>query len=227
MTADVVVGTALLPVAALSLREVKRRRELPFALLPAIFAAHQFLEVAVWAGLDGDVPPRLAELAMRAYLFIAWPLLPTHVPLAVLLLEPRGSRLRVAPFLALGLVVSAYLAYVVLANPVEVIRHAHGLEYATVVQHPMVWAVLYIVAVIGAPLMSGYRSIIAFGVFNLVGITVVGLIYFKAFASLWCAFAAVSSLLILLHMVRRRRLPDADRLRGEPWRSRRAPVAVT
>lgn len=215
MTADLVAGTALLPVAVLSLREVERPRELPFALLPAIFAVHQFLEVAVWAGLDGGVSAGLAELAMRAYLFIAWPLLPTYVPMAVLMLEPWHARRRVAPFLALGIVVSAYLAFVVLANPVEVIRHAHGLEYDTAVNHPLVWAVLYIVAVIGAPLMSGYRSIVAFGVLNLVGLVLVAVFYTQAFASLWCVFAGASSVLILVHMIRRRRLPDADRLFGD------------
>lgn len=53
----------------------QKAEELLFALLPAIFAAHQFMEVFVWAGLDGNVPHWLAQLAMRAYLFIAWPLL--------------------------------------------------------------------------------------------------------------------------------------------------------
>lgn len=215
MTADLVAGAALVPVAALSLREVKHRRELLFALLPAIFAAHQFLEVAVWAGLDGDVSAGAANLAMRAYLFIAWPLLPTYLPLALLMLEPRRARLRVAPFVALGAVVSAYLAFVVLANPVEVIRHSHGLEYETNVHQPIVWAVLYIVAVIGPALLSGYRSIVAFGALNLVGLVVVAVFYFQEFASLWCVFAAASSILILVHMVRRRRLPDADRLQGD------------
>lgn len=217
MTADLVAGTALVPVAVLTLRQVRHRRELLFALLPAVFAAHQFLEVAVWAGLDGDVSPGVANLAMRAYLFIAWPLLPTYVPLAVMLLDPRGpTRRRAAPFLALGAVVSAYLGFVVLANPVEVIRHPNGLEYLTVVTHPMVWAVLYIVAVIGPPLMSGYRSIVAFGALNLVGLVVVAVFYAQEFASLWCVFAAASSILILVHMIRRRTAPDADRVPGSP-----------
>ncbi|MCH9729074.1 MAG: hypothetical protein K0U84_05235 [Actinomycetia bacterium] len=215
MTADLVVGTALAPVAVLTLREVRHRRELPFAALPAVFALHQFLEVAVWAGLDGDVPAGVAELAMRAYLFIAWPLLPIYVPLAVLMLEPRRFRRRITPFVALGAVVAAYLAFVVLANPVEVIRHPNGLEYATQVHHPIVWAVLYVVAVIGPALLSGYRSIVAFGALNLVGLTLVAVFYFQEFASLWCIFAAVSSILILVHMVRRRRLSDAERLHGE------------
>ncbi len=214
-TADLVTGTALIPVAVLTLREVRNRRELPFALLPAIFAAHQFFEVFVWEGLDGNVSAGVAELAMRAYLFIAWPLLPTWVPLAVLLLEPHRARLRVAPFLALGVVVSAYLGWVVLANPVEVVRHPYGLEYVNAVEHPLLWAVLYIIAVIGAPLMSGYRSIVAFGALNLVGLILVAVFYTNAFASLWCVFAAICSILMLVHMIRRRRLPEAERMHGD------------
>ncbi len=78
------------------------------------------------------------------------------------------------------------------------------------------WAVLYIVAVVGPSLLSGYPSIVAFGVLNLVGLTLVALAYREAFASIWCIFAALTSVLILLHMYRRRRLPDPHRLRGHP-----------
>lgn len=217
MTADLVAGTALVPVAALCLREVKYPRELLFAALPALFSFHQFSEVAVWAGLDGDVSPGLANLAMRVYLFIAWPLLPTYMPLSIMLLETPGrARSRVMPFLALGLIVSAYLGWVVLANPVTVIRHHHGLEYLTVVQHPMIWAVLYVIAVIAPALVSRYRSIVAFGVVNLVGLILVAIYYTQAFASLWCVFAAGSSILMLVHMIRRRSLSDEDRRQGSP-----------
>jgi len=45
---------------------------------------------------------------------------------------------------------------------------------------------------------------------------VVGVYYFQEFASLWCIFAAAASILILVHMVRLRRLPDSYRLHGEP-----------
>jgi hypothetical protein len=216
MTADLVSGAVLVPVAVLSLREVKHVRELPFALLPTLFAVHQFIEAAVWAGLDGDISPGTAQLAVRAYLFIALPLLPTYVPLSVLLLEPHGRRMRVAPFVLLGAIVSAYLAFVVLADPVTVTRHPRGLAYATGVQYGILWAVLYVVAVIGPALLSGYPSIVAFGVLNLVGLSVVGVLYTREFASLWCVYAALASGFVMVHMVRRRRLPDPHRLHGEP-----------
>ncbi|HWF68726.1 MAG TPA: DUF6629 family protein [Mycobacterium sp.] len=214
MTADVVAGTVLLPVAALSLREVKSPRELPFALLPTIFSLHQFIEAAVWAGQDGDRSVGFVHLAVLAYVLIAFALLPTYVPLAVLLLEPTGARLRVAPFVVLGAIVSAYLAFAVLSHPVVVHRLPHALSYHTGVENGALWVVLYIVAVIGPALMSGYRSIVAFGLLNLIGLTVVAVLAIRGFASLWCIYAAAASFLVLLHMWRRRRLPDPHRYHG-------------
>jgi len=219
VTADLVVGAVLLPVAVLSLREVKHWRELPFAALPAVFALHQIIEAAIWAGLDGDISAGATQLAVRAYLFVALPLLPTLFPLAVLLLEPRGARRRVAPFVVLGSIVSAYLAVIVLAYPVGVIEHPAALGYQTAVQNPYLWAVLYVVAVIGPALMSGYPSIVAFGALNLMGLIVVAVFYVEAFTSLWCIYAAAISALVLLHMVRRRRLPDPHRLHGHALRT--------
>ena len=212
MTADLAVGTALLPVAVATLREVKHWREVPFALLPTVFAVHQFLEAAVWP--NSVVSAGTAQLAVRAYVFIALPLLPALVPLAILMLEPRGARLRVAPFAVLGAVVSAYLAVVVLTQPIGVKTCPHALEYQTGVHEGYLWAVLYIVAVIGPAVLSGYRSIVVFGLANLVGLIVVAVLYLQAFASLWCIYAAVLSVLVLVHMRRRRRLPDPHRYHG-------------
>jgi hypothetical protein len=215
VTADLVAGAALTPVAVLSLREVRRWREVPFAALPAVFAAHQLIEAFVWAQLSGDVSPRVGQLAALVYVFIAWPLLPALVPTSVMLLEPRERARRVAPFVAIGWVVAAYLAYVVLARPVLVVEHPHCLEYQTGVAHPLVWATLYVVAICGALVVSSYGLVRVFGVLNLLGLIVVSMIYFAAFTSLWCAYAAVASLAVWLHMRSRRGLPDPERLRGE------------
>jgi hypothetical protein len=136
------------------------------------------------------------------------------VPIAVLLLEPWGARLRVAPFVVIGAIVSGFLARVVLTQPVGVLAHPHALEYRTEVQNPYVWAVFYVIAVIAPALLSGYPSIVVFGMANLVGLAVVAVVYFQAFASLWCLYAAMTSVLVLVHMIRRRRLPDPHRQDG-------------
>jgi hypothetical protein len=214
--ADLVTGVGLLPVGALALREVRCVREVPFAALPLLFAVHQLLEALVWAGVEGDVPARVQAAAALGYVLIALPVLPTLFPLAVLLLEPRGARLRVAPFVALGVVVSAYLATVVLDGEVSVHAHPHGLVYGTGLEHDALWTGLYIVSVIGPSLLSGHPSLVAFGLLNLIGLTAVGLLYAEAFLSMWCVWAALTSVLILVHMVLRRRLPDPHRLHGDP-----------
>ena len=214
--ADLTAGVVLLPVAVACLCEVRCRRELPFALLPALFSAHQFVEALVWLGIDGRVSAHLQSVAATVYLVFALPVLPVLIPLAVLLLEPRGARLRVAPFLAVGAAVGCYLSYALLTAPVVVVEHEHALGYTTGVRHGDLWAVLYVVAVVGPALLSGYRSIVLFGVLNLVGLVVVAVLLVAAFDSVWCVYAALLSALVLVHMRRRRRLPDPQRLHGHP-----------
>jgi hypothetical protein len=213
LEADVVVGLGLLPVGVLALREVRTARELPFAALPLLFAVHQLVEAVVWAGEDLLVPAGVAAAAAAlAYLLVAFPLLPTLVPLAVLLLEPVGQRWRAAPFLALGVVVSVALLVAVLAEPVGVEEHRYGLEHDTGLRDGERWTAVYVLAVLGPTLLSGYRSIVAFGALNLVGLSVAAAVYRQGFTSLWCLEAALASVLVLVHMVRRRHLPDLDRL---------------
>ena len=204
MTADIVAGAALVPVAAVSLRHVTHRREIPFAALPAVFAAHQLIESLVWAEQDGRVSVAVGHAAALAYVLIALPLLPTLFPLAVMLLEAPGRRRRAAPFVVLGAVVSARLGHAVLTHDVTVTAHEHALSYNVGVAGGVIWTVLYVAAVIGAALLSGHRTIVAFGVVNLVGLTVVAIAYVEAFASLWCVYAALTSVLVAVHMTRRR-----------------------
>ncbi|WP_219924141.1 DUF6629 family protein [Nocardioides campestrisoli] len=214
MSADLTAGVALLPVAAVCLHEVRTARELPFASLPLLFALHQLTEALVWHGASDYVSAGVQQAAALIYVLFALPFLPLFVPLAVLLLEPQGRRARVAPFVGLGAVVAAYLLWAVLDGPVRVREEPHALVYDVDLAYGPMWAVLYVVAVIGPSVLSGYPSIVAFGLLNLVGLSVVALVYVQAFASLWCVYAALTSVLVAVHMVRRRRLPDLHRLEG-------------
>ena len=116
-----------------------------------------------------------------------------------------------APFVVLGAVVAGYLGWAVLRGPIEIRQEPHALVYDVGLTYGVMWAVLYVVAVIGPAVMSGYPSIVAFGLLNLVGLSVVAIVYVQAFASLWCVYAALSSALVVVHMVLRRRLTDLHR----------------
>ncbi len=214
--ADVVAGLVLVPIGVLSLREVRRAREVPFAALPLLFGAHQLMEAVVWVGTEGGVSPAVQHAAVVAYLAFALVVLPTLLPLAVLLLEPRAARARVAPFVGLGLIVSGVLASTMLTNTVGVTATPNALVYTVGLEYDLLWTGLYIVAVIGPSVLSGYPSIVALGVLNAVGLIAVALFVFYGFLSLWCVYAALTSTLVLVHMVRRRRLPDPHRLHAQP-----------
>jgi hypothetical protein len=215
--ADLVAGAVVLPMAAVSLHEVRHVREVLFASVPLLFALHQLVEAVVWAGYDDHaVSDPWRHVAALVYLGYAMVVLPTLFPLAVLLLEPRGARLRVAPFVVMGLVLSTVFAVEVFSAPVSVVVHSHALEYVTGLAHGDILSVVYVVAVIGPAVLSGYRSVVAFGLMNLVGLVVVAVVYQEAFASLWCVYAALTSAFIMVHMLRRRGLPDSDRLEGLP-----------
>lgn len=217
--ADLAVGVGLLPVGVLALREVRAAREVPFAALPLLFAAHHLVEALVWAGADGSGSAALTQAAAVAYVVFALPVLPTLLPLALLLLEPGGARWRAAPFLALGLVVSAQLSLTILANGVTVVVHPHALQYRIGLADAELWTALYVVAAVGAAVSSGRRTIVAFGLLNLVGLTVVAVVQREAFASLWCLYAALTSLLVYAHLVERRALTPA-----RPGRRERRPT---
>ena len=214
MGADLTAGVVLLPVGVFCLSEVRTLREVPFASLPLLFALHQLTEALVWHSASDVVSPGVQHAAAMAYVLFAFPVLPILVPLAVLLLEPKGRRQRVTPFVALGAVVAAYLLWAVLSGPLVVREEPHALVYDVGLTWGPMWAVLYVVAVIGPSVLSGYPSIVAFGLLNLVGLTVVAVVYVEAFASLWCVYAALTSALITVHMVLRRRLSDLHRLEG-------------
>lgn len=200
MTADLVAGAALAPVAALTLARVTERRQLPLAALPAVFSVHQLIEALVWGGHEGHVPNGIAHAAAVVYVFIALPLLPALVPAAVTLVAPPERRRAMLPFVGLGLMVAAVLLWSVMDGSIAVIPHEHALEYEVGVPAGVLMTVLYVVAVIGPPLLHGSKVLLAFGVANLVGLTVVAIAYVQAFASLWCVYAAVSSVLILGYM---------------------------
>jgi hypothetical protein len=48
----------------------------------------------------------------------------------------------------------------------------------------------------------------------LIGLVVVAVVYVEAFASVWCIYAAAVSMLVMVHMMRRRRLSDPHRHQG-------------
>ena len=208
-TANFVGSGVLGAIGLATLREVRHRRQFLFAAVPLLFAVHQCTEGFVWLGLDGHLPYSVAHDAGSAFVLYAQGLLPFLLPLGVLLIEPEGKRhRRMLPFVLLGAAVALYILWGLTAFPLAVSVQHHSIIYKNPVTTTRFIALLYVIATCGALFFSGYRYLFLFGVANLVGLLVVAAILASAFTSVWCAYAAVMSVLVYFHFRRRRSMPQ-------------------
>jgi hypothetical protein len=195
-TGSGILGT----VGVLTLTKVKHRRELLFASLPTLFALHQFIEGFVWLGLDGMLPPKITHNMGAAFMLYAQGILPFLLPLSVYLFEPEAkSRKRMLPFLVLGGLTTLYILWALAAYPTEIFIKGNSIVYINRATNNMPVAVIYVIATCGSLLFSKINDMVIFGVANLAILLIVMAFKRYAFTSLWCAYAAVSSIIILAY----------------------------
>ena len=89
-----------------------------------------------------------------------------------------------------------------LRGPVVVHLGANHLSYDVGLPDGLLIVTLYVVATCGALLMSSHRDIVVFGLINLPVVVLLALLNANGFASLWCAWAAVASVMIAVHLRR-------------------------
>jgi hypothetical protein len=195
------VGSGVLgAVGVVTLTRVKHRRELLFASLPVLFAIHQFIEGFVWLGLDGILSPAVAHDMGAAFMLYAQGLLPFLLPMSVLLFEPTAkSRRRMLPFLMLGGATTLYILWALTAFPLELYVRGNSIVYINQATNNEAVAVLYVIATCGSLFFSKIRMMVVFGAANLVILLAVMVVKRYAFTSLWCAYAAVASVIILAY----------------------------
>ena len=198
------VGSGVLgAIGVVTLTKVKHRRELLFAALPTLFALHQFIEGFVWLGLDRVLRPVVAHDMGAAFMLYAQGLLPFLLPLSVLLFEPDiNSRRRMLPFVLLGAATTLYILWALTAYPLQVFVRANSIVYINQATNNTAVAVFYVIATCGSLFFSKVRAMVIFGAANLAILLVVMAVKRYAFTSLWCAYAAVASVIILIYFGR-------------------------
>jgi hypothetical protein len=192
--ADVGGGLLIAVIGVDAVRHIRQRREfIALAWIPLLLGAHQFIEALVWLWLQGHVPRGIGHVALWAYLLIAFVVLPVFIPLAV---------------------IAATLFAAMARGPVGVRLAPYHLSYSIRLSDGFLVVALYVVAVCGPLLVSGYRNVALFGVVNLVAVIVIARLTVSGFASVWCGWAAVSSAAITLHC--RFAKPRPQRARSGP-----------
>lgn len=193
-------------VGVATLRHVTHPRAVLFACVPLFFALHQFTEAFVWLGLNGEIGAEALGHAVFLFTLYALGVLPFLMPLAVLLLEPRGTARHklILALTLLGFALFVWVGYGVLAEPTGARAENHSIAYDNPIAHQTWVAAAYVVVTCGALLASGHRVVRWFGVLNAVGVVAVLLVKGYAFTSVWCLYAAIVSVMLYRQFSQRR-----------------------
>src|SRR5262245_17221217 len=211
-SASFVTAGATCAVGIVALTRVNDARELPLAATPLLFSLQQSIEGLLWLKLPLGSDEWLLEALTLLYLVFAEVLWPLYAAIAVWLIErSRRRRHLMGICLVFSAGVGAYLLWWISGQPyLATIADGH-IAYVPKNWPSYAVGVAYVAAT-GLPLLlSSQRTVFIFGVIILLGLVVARALYFEAFISVWCFFAAVASLTILLHFewIRRSRLRSA------------------
>ncbi|HEV7219462.1 MAG TPA: DUF6629 family protein [Terriglobales bacterium] len=197
-TANFVGSGVLGAVGVVTLTKVKHKRELLFAALPVLFAIHQFIEGFVWLGFDKILSPTVTHDMGAAFMLYAQGLLPFLLPLSVYLFEPdKKSRASMLPFVVLGVGTALYILWALTAYPLQLFVRGNSIVYINQATNNTAVAVLYVIVTCGSLFFSKIKMMVVFGAANLAILLVVMAFKRYAFTSLWCAYAAIASVIIL------------------------------
>jgi hypothetical protein len=106
------------------------------------------------------------------------------------------------PFLVLGGATTLYILWALAAYPLQLYIRENSIVYINQATNNEVVAFLYVIATCGSLFFSKIRPMIVFGAANLIILLIVMEVKRYAFTSLWCAYAAVASVIILVYFWR-------------------------
>jgi hypothetical protein len=197
--ASFTAGTALTAVGVVTLYRSDHKSELPLAAIPLLFGIQQLTEGFLWVSLNNHLPG-LQSWSTYIFSLFSHVLWPIFVPFAFLLVEAVRWRIKaIFVFLGLGLGVGLYLLYFIIRFPVSAHVHERSISYDSPHLYIAVVLVIYLLATCVTGLFSSHRCINIFGVLAFVLAIAAVLVSITTFVSVWCFFAAVLSLLILIH----------------------------
>ena len=204
-TASFTAGIALLAIGTVTTRRVRRKEELPYASIPALFGLQQLIEGALWLTFPIEAP-LLNTVLTHVYSFFSHVLWPVYVPIAVLLLEAIPWRRKVLiAIAAAGAAVGGYLLYFLIRLPIVAqVTEAH-IAYVSPHFFALTAMGLYLLGTCISSLFSSHRSVRWFGVASFVSFVAAYAFYTAWFISVWCFFAAVLSVIVLLRFPARRK----------------------
>ena len=213
-TASFVTAGVTGAIGIICLVRAAEPRDFLLAATPLVFAAQQAVEGFLWLTLPHASNGSVASGLTLLFLLIAEVFWPVYAPLAALLVETDARRRRlIAPCFGIGIGIAAWLLWIIVTRPHSAALQDGHIVYSTGLEPSVTIALGYLAATGLSLLLSSRRTVALLGTMVLTGSIVAYFAYWDAFVSVWCYFAAASSLVLLGHFEwahrRRERIVDA------------------
>lgn len=195
-TASFTTGAVLAGAGGLTLAKAKTPKELPLASIPLLFGIQQIVEGVVWVSFGIPSVHTASVYAFSVFSHVVWPVL---VPLALLFIEEdphRRNMLKV--FFAVGAAVGLYLLHFILTDAIDAHIVGNSIAYDSVHLYPFMTLMMYLIAACGSWFVSSHKTLNVLGGVLLVSFGIALWFYKATFFSVWCFFAAIISLILIL-----------------------------
>lgn len=205
-SAEASFGASII-VSGIGILAYKTARQYPMRLLawiPIFFGIQQFAEGLVWVSINHVEWAWLLEISTYIFIIFAWVIWPIFVPFALLKSERDENRKKVLKSLfVLGILLAAILVYILLIQGVHAGIQDCSIQYVYHEDYSLSWlaAVAYISTTVLSTLISSISKVWLLGALNLTTYFISRIYYHEHVISVWCFFAALSSISILYIIV--------------------------
>lgn len=204
-SASFIAGTTLCVIGVASLKEVKGRSEIPFAMIPLLFGIQQLTEGVIWLSFSHDMPLLKQAMTYLYSLFshVVWPI---YVPFAIGIMEAVRWRRRVLnAILAIGFTVGLFLLYWIIVGPLNAEVISNHIVYRSPHFYSIPAMIFYFTATCGSGFFSSHGFVKLLAALLIVTLIAAQIVHSIALVSIWCFFAAILSMLVYLHLKHRER----------------------
>ena len=192
-------GIALSIIGVVALKKTHLSSQIPFAAIPLIFSIQQLAEGCLWLMLRNSNFLVAEHAITYIFLFFAQIIWPVWVPISFLILEKKKSRTNLQKLLVgIGVLVSSYLGYCLIAFPVQARIVEHHITYDQAYPHALsnYVALFYLIATIAPPFFSHVKKMPLLGIAILMSYAITTFFYDDYLISVWCFFASVISIAV-------------------------------
>jgi hypothetical protein len=200
--ASFTAGALVLGVGIAAIKKVDSPGMLAFALTPIVFTFHQVAEGFLWLSLENPDFDSWYNPALYIYSFISQPLWPVWVPLVMWSMETDRSRKKILSyFLLLGGASSLYMLYCLVTYHISAVAEHGHIRYYRDFPYLNVMRPVNFITIAVTPFLSTLRFTKLLAAFMMASLIVTYIFFRSYLISVWCFFAAILSVLVLLVVV--------------------------